>query len=70
MLANAWINDYRLTECSARTKLFVKSNFDYCFESSQINLARPDVEIYQYALHQMGFKPQEVSIQDRIVMYG
>ncbi|EDV21403.1 uncharacterized protein TRIADDRAFT_59996 [Trichoplax adhaerens] len=41
-------------------KLFIKLNFDYCYDSNQIQLVRPDTQIYHYALDQMGFKPEEL----------
>ncbi|EDV21441.1 uncharacterized protein TRIADDRAFT_60079 [Trichoplax adhaerens] len=70
LLANTWINDYHSTEYSARMKLFIKSNFDYCYESNQIQLVRPDTQIYHYALDQMGFKPEEAISIEAVEAYA
>ncbi|RDD39733.1 Bifunctional epoxide hydrolase 2 [Trichoplax sp. H2] len=70
LLANTWINDYHSTESSARMKLFIKSNFDYFYESNQIQLVRPDTQIYHYALDQMGFKPEEAISIEAVEAYA
>ncbi|XP_074144480.1 bifunctional epoxide hydrolase 2 isoform X2 [Sminthopsis crassicaudata] len=66
ILTNSWLDDSPQRETIAKLVCSLGKHFDFMIESCRIGMAKPDPEIYKYALEALKVAPHEAVFLDDI----